>query len=39
MHNGVDNNVSALCVLMLASVSAIGIVAFGLASLTRRPFE
>jgi ABC-type spermidine/putrescine transport system permease subunit II len=30
MHFGVDNNVSALCVLMLASPVAIGCVVFGL---------
>ena len=34
MHYGVDNNVSALCVLMLMSLASIGVVAF-LASVRR----
>ena len=35
MHFGVDNNVSALCVLMLASLGGIALVGFGLAGLLR----
>ncbi len=35
MHFGVDNNVSALCVLMLASLGAIGLAGLGMRALSR----